>query len=76
MRISGSNYLERKKRYMIIFIDDYSHFVMIYLIEGKYEVTETVKEYVNQVETKWNLKNSKLRCDDGREYIHDDLKKV
>ena len=42
---------------------------MIYLIEGKYEVTETVKEYANQVETKWNLKNSKLRCDDGREYI-------
>lgn len=50
-----------KKKYIITFIDDFTHFVMVYLIEGKFEVTETVKEYTNQVETKWNLKISKLR---------------
>lgn len=63
-----------KKKYMITFIDDFTHFVMVYLIEGKYEVADTVKEYANQVETKWNLKISKLRCDNGREYVNEELK--
>lgn len=45
---------------------------MIYLLEDKYEVSMKVKEYANLVETKWNLKISKLRCD-GREYVNEDL---
>lgn len=63
-----------RKKYILTFIDDFTHFVMIYLLEGKYEVPEAVKEYTNQVETKWNLKISKLRCDNGREFVNDDLK--
>lgn len=62
-----------KKKYMLTFIDDFTHFVMVYLIEGKFEVPNTVKEYANQVETKWNLKISKLRCDNGREFVNEDL---
>lgn len=43
-----------KKKYILTFIDDYTNFVMVYLLEGKYEVSDTVKEYINLVETKWN----------------------
>lgn len=40
------------KRYMITFIDDYTRFVMVYLIESKYEAVNAIKEYVEKVETK------------------------
>lgn len=63
-----------KKRYMITFIDDFTNFVMVYLIERKSEVSDIVKEYTNQVETKWNLKILKLRCDNGKEFVNEDLK--
>ncbi|KMQ86176.1 gag-pol polyprotein [Lasius niger] len=58
-----------KKRYMLTFLDDYTHFAVIYLLEGKYEVTELVKQYINMVEAKWQLRVSKLRSDNGREYL-------
>lgn len=60
------------KKYILTFIDDFTHFVMVYVIEGKFEVFDMVKEYANQVETKWNCKVMKLRCDNGREYVNED----
>lgn len=61
------------KRYILTFLDDYTHFVIIYLLERKSEVSKKVMEYVRQVEAKWNLKLSKLRCDNGREYANKNL---
>lgn len=63
-----------KKKYFFTFIDDYTHFVMVYLLERKYEVSDKIKEYINLVETKWNIKVFKLRSDNGREFINDDIK--
>lgn len=34
-----------KKKYILIFIDNFTNFVMIFLLEGKYEVSLKVKEY-------------------------------
>lgn len=62
------------QKYFLTFLDDYTHFAVVYLMEGKYEVNELVKEYVNTVEAKWNMKISKLRCDNGGEYANNDLK--
>lgn len=56
------------KKYFVTFTDDYTNFTMVYLLKGKYEVFEIVKQYTAEVEAKWNLKIHKLRCDNGGEY--------
>lgn len=61
------------KRYMLTVIDDYTHFSMVYLIRNKHEVTEYLKEYIRLVETKWNRKVSRIKSDNGREYVNKSL---
>jgi len=56
------------KRYFLTFLDDYTHFVHVYLLKHKSEVEVHVKQYVNEVEAKFNLKVHKLRSDNGGEY--------
>lgn len=56
------------KRYFITFLDDYTNFTMIYLMEAKSEALEKFQEYTALVETKWNKKIANLRCDNGTEY--------
>lgn len=55
------------KKYMLTFIDDYTHFTIVYLLKNKYEVTETIKEYAERVETKWNSRISQIRSDNEPE---------
>lgn len=62
------------KKYFRTFMDDYTHYTMVYLVTGKYEVVSFVKQYIMEVEAYFNFKVSKLRCDNGREYINEDLK--
>lgn len=57
------------KRYALTFLDDYTHYTMVYLLRNKSEVGEKIKEYVKLVEAKWNLKVSTVRCDNGGEYL-------
>lgn len=61
------------KRYYISFIDHYSHFCVCYLIENKSEALEKFRNYVSMVEAKFNMKISKLRCDNGGEYTSRDF---
>jgi len=58
-----------KKNYILTFLDDFTHFAVIYLLEKKYEVTEKVKQFINMAEAKWQQQVSKLRSDNGREYL-------
>lgn len=46
---------------------------MIYLLKNKYKGPETIKEYTESAEAKWNSKVTKLRCDNGREYVNNNL---
>lgn len=63
-----------KKRYILTFLDDFTHHTMVYLLECKSEVPEYVKVYVEEVEAAKNLRVSKLRCDNGKEYVNADIK--
>lgn len=56
-------------KYFVSLIDDFTNFVMVYPIKGKFEVPSIIKEYIAEVEGKWNLKIHKLRCDNGGEYV-------
>lgn len=61
-------------KYFITFLDDYTHHTSVYLLKGKFEVFEKVRDYVEEVESKWNSKVSKLRCDNGTEYTNKKMK--
>jgi len=61
------------KNYILTFLDDFTHCVIVYLLERKYEVAEKMKQFINMVEAKWELKISKLRSENGREYLSKDL---
>lgn len=56
-------------RYFVTFIDDFSRASQVYCIERKSEVLEKFKDFVAKAETFHNKKVTKLRADNGGEYI-------
>uniref|UniRef100_A0A8D8QIU2 Copia protein n=1 Tax=Cacopsylla melanoneura TaxID=428564 RepID=A0A8D8QIU2_9HEMI len=64
--INPESYDEMK--YFITFVDDYSHFVQIRLMKNKSDAFECFQNYVAEAESQFNLKISRLRCDNGGEY--------
>lgn len=57
-------------KYFVSFIDDYSHFAMIFCIKKKSEVFQKFKEYEAMVTTMFpNVKISNLTIDQGTEYL-------
>lgn len=55
-------------KYFITFIDDFSNFVIVYLLKHKNEAFEAFCEYVKMTQAMFNCNISKLRCDNGGEY--------
>lgn len=51
-------------------MDDFTHYTMAFLIKTKDEAFDKIKIYVERVEARWNLRVSKLRCDNGKKYIN------
>lgn len=62
------------ERYCVTFIDDYSNFIQVYMIKNKSDVYNCFRDYVNEVQAKFGTRVSKLRCDDGGEYVLNELK--
>ncbi|KAM0730296.1 Retrovirus-related Pol polyprotein from transposon TNT 1-94 [Formica fusca] len=60
-----------RKRYFLTFLDDYTHLTVAFLLKSKDEVPDKIKEYVEMAEAHWDSRVSKLRCDNGREYINE-----
>ena len=56
------------KKYVITFIDDFSKFCYVYLLQTKDEALDFFKIYKNEVEIKIVGKLNRLRTDKGREY--------
>lgn len=61
-------------KYFVTFIDDFSNFTMVYLIKNKNEVLDKFKEYFLSTSSLFNCQISKLRCDNGGEYISTDFR--
>ncbi|KMQ88764.1 hypothetical protein RF55_11692 [Lasius niger] len=61
-------------RYYITFLDNFTHHTSVYLMRGKYEVSERIEEYIEEAEAKWNTKFSQLRCDNSTEYTNEKVK--
>ncbi|KAJ1521725.1 hypothetical protein ONE63_003366 [Megalurothrips usitatus] len=62
------------KHFFVIFVDDYTHFCELYLMERKSEVFDHLKAFVAQSENAHQQKVSKLRCDNGGEYTGNRLR--
>lgn len=56
------------KHYFVTILDDFTHFAAIFPIKGKFEVADTVIEYLEQCQNKWNIKTFKIRSDNGKEF--------
>lgn len=56
-------------KYFVSFIDDYSHFAMIFPIRKKSEVFESFQEYEALSSAMFGTAISKLTIDQGREYL-------
>lgn len=61
------------KRYLLTFIDDYTHFTIIYLLAQKDEFFNCFQDYESKVTTLHNLKIINIRCDNAGEYKSNDF---
>lgn len=55
-------------KYFVAFIDDFSHFSVVYLLKNKSDVFGKFKEYEATVNAIFGTKISRLRADQGTEY--------
>ena len=62
------------ERYFLLCMDDYTHFLKVYLLHNKDESEEYLKEFVLEAEAHFNLKTSKIRCDNGEEFKSNEFK--
>ena len=51
------------------FADDFTHFVVVYLLGAKSEVFQSFVKYEAMATAKFNLPISRLRCDNGTEFV-------
>ena len=63
------------EKYYVSFIDDYSNFVVIYVIGAKSDVFECFKNYYNMGKAKFGIGIHKIRCDNGGEFSSFDFRK-
>lgn len=56
------------ERYFVTFIDDWSHFLMVFPMVPKDEVFDRFTKYEAYVTAKFGVMISRLRCDNGSEY--------
>lgn len=57
-----------EESYILTFIDDYTHFKMVFMLKNKSETFEVFKKYKARVENHFERKINTLRCDRGGEY--------
>lgn len=60
-------------RYFVTFTDDFTHFTVVYLLKRKSDVFDRFKEYEAMATAHFGQKLSKMRCDNGREYLGKDF---
>jgi transposase InsO family protein len=62
------------KNYFVTFIDEFTHYTVTYLITFKGEVKDVFQDYLLKANAHFNLKIVNLYCDNGREYLSNELK--
>ncbi|KPI92981.1 Copia protein [Papilio xuthus] len=62
------------KNYFVLFVDEYTHYCVTYLLTYKSDVFSAFKDFVAKSEAKFNTKVVNLYSDNGREYLSTEMK--
>ncbi|CAK9797987.1 Copia protein, partial [Anthophora quadrimaculata] len=62
------------KNYFVLFVDEFTHYCVTYLITYKSDVFSVFQDFVAKSEAHFNLKIVNLYCDNGREYLSNEMK--
>lgn len=63
------------EKYYQTIIDDFSHFVVVYLLHSKAEAAENLKSYINELNSRLGTNSvCRVRCDNGGEFSSRDIK--
>lgn len=62
------------KNYFVLFVDEFTHYCVTYLMKNKSDVFTMFKDYVAKSESRFNLKIVNLYTDNGREYLSNEMK--
>lgn len=62
------------KNYFVLFVGESTHYVVTYLITHKSDVFSVFRDYAAKSETHFNFKIVNLYCDNGREYLSNEMK--
>ena len=62
-----------KKRYVLVIIDDYTHYVWAYGLRLKSEATDLIQNWVALVQNQFDAKVKKFRSDRGGEFLNSEL---
>ncbi|GBP21081.1 Copia protein [Eumeta japonica] len=62
------------RNYFVVFIDEFTHYCATYLMMRKSDVFAVFKDFVAKSNAHFNLKLVNLFCDNGGEYLSNDMK--
>ena len=62
--------------YFITFMDDFTHYIHVYLVSHKSEALDCFRQFMNLVENQMERTIKTLRTDHGREYLFEQFKKL
>lgn len=62
-------------KYFLTFIDDFSRYLFIYILNNKSQVLDTFKDFKKYIEKQTGKQIKKLRSDNGKEYVNESVKK-
>lgn len=62
------------KQYFVTFLDDFTHFCVVFLMQYKSDALEYLKQYVHESENFHKKRVCKIRCDNGGEYCSNEWK--
>lgn len=60
--------------HFILFIDEFIHYCVIYLVTYKSDIFSVFKNYTAKTEANFNLKIVNLYCNNRREYLSTEMK--
>lgn len=64
------------ENYFVIFVDEFTHYCVTYLIAYKSDVFAVFQDYIAKSEAHFNLKIVNFYCDDRGEYLSKKIKEL
>ena len=59
--------------YFVIFVDDYSRYISVFLISRKFQVAECYRQYQNWAAVQFNKQIKIVRSDNGTEFVNQEM---